>query len=468
MKTPLNIALSFLLIAQPGFSKPKENKKVTNLLNLSLQTDDKKPKASPHALTLSDAFKRAYETDSKIAAVGADYEASQHHFDADHAKAWGPQLGLTAGLVYGSKWITPSPAFPVVNGWTLSGGLSLVQPLFNYVQILQADQSEYAISVAEVRNAVAQQDLMVRVTKAYLDVLKLQNSIEYKTLEIEAAKTHLEIVKEQFDVGLATLVDVSEAEAIVSATEGQKASLESTLITAKGVLLQTWQIEAEELKHLKAKVKFEGPTPADPKKWIDQAVSLNLNVQYTNGLMEIAQYDIEKVKAALYYPTVNLTAGCSAQGTSPYPFGSNQTSTDTCSAGVTLNIPLFDGGYTPAKTKEATSIKERIRNDLRTAQIVAAQSARQSYADIQKELGNIALYQNSVDKMAEALLGKREQYIYGERKSFEILTTLQNLNLYKQQLLNEKYDLIYNMIVLKQSVGLLSVVDLESIDALLE
>ncbi len=436
--------------------------------DFSIPSDKKEsPKSSPRALTISNVYQYAYETDSKMDASRSELEANQYHYQADFSKAWGPQLSVTAGMVYGAKWINPSN-FPVYNGWTLSGGLALIQPLFNYVQIIQADQSQFAASVSEVRNAVAQQDLIVRVTKAYLDVLRIQELIKIKEDEIAATKTHLEIVEEQFKVGLSTQVDLDEAKSKVAVAKAQKMDLESALITNQGVLSQTWGIDAAELKRLKAKIIYQAPSPNVPQKWIDQAVTLNLSVQYNNGLMEIAQYDIEKAKAALYYPSINLTAGCNAQGTSPTPFGSNATSTDGCSVGVGLSIPLFDGGYTPAKSKELTSIKERIRNDVRTTQIVAAQSARLAFASITKELSNIDFYQKSVQMTAEALQGKREQYLNGERTSFEILSTLQTLNQYKQQLVAEKYDFILNKIILKQAVGILSVVDLEELDALLE
>ena len=451
-----------------NLSKSKVNvEKVNSLSGLTLTSGERTAPATSHALSLSDVYRSAYDTDSRMASAQNSLEASHLHFDADYAKTWGPTLSLTAGLVLGQKWVAPT-SFGIVNGWTTSGGLTLTQPLFNYVQILQKDQSEYAISVEEVRNAVAQQDLMVRVTKAYLDVLKLQSSIEFKNTEIKAAGTHLEIVKEQVAVGLATQGDLSEAEAIVEGAKAQKSNLESLLTTAKGVLLQTWQISSNELKHLKSKILFKAPVPSDPQKWIDQAVLLNLNVQYNSGLQEIAEYDIEKAKAALNYPIVNLTAGCTVQGTADYPFGGDTQNINGCSGGVQVSMPLFDGGYTPAKSKELTAIKERIRNEVRTSQIFAGQASRQAFADINKELTNIQLYQKAVAGLTDALEGKRQNFLNGDRKSFEILTTLQNLNIYKQQLLTEKYDFIYNKVLLKQSVGLLTVVDLEEIDALLE
>lgn len=467
MKNLFLVILVPLLTVSMGWAAKVEKK--TPPKDFSIPSDKiAAVKSTPRSLPISKVYQIAYENDSRLEASRIDVEASQYHFEADYSKAWGAQLGITAGMVYGAKWITPAPESAGINGWTLSGGLTLIQPLFNYVQIIQADQSQFATTVNEVRNAVAQQDLIVRVTKAYLDVLRVEELIKIKNDEIAATKTHLEIVKEQYDVGLATQVDLVEAQSKVAVAKAQKMDLESTLINNQGVLSQTWGIQGTELKRFKSRIKFQAPVPNDPEKWIDQALTLNLSVQYNNGLMEIAEYDVEKAKAALYSPTVNLVAGCSAQGTSPYPFGPNETSTDGCSAGVNVSIPLFDGGYTPARTKEMSAVKERIRNDVRTTQIFAAQSARIAFSSISKELANIELYQRSVNMAAEALQGKREQYLNGERTSFELLSTLQTLNQYKQQLIAEKYDFLYNKVLLKQAVGILSIVDLEEIDTLLE
>lgn len=426
------------------------------------------PRTSPN-LNLSKVYEIAYQSDSKIEAARADLEATYQHFEADMAKTWGPQLALTANLVYGHKSVTPTrPSYFIGNGWSDSVGFSLVQPVFNYPQIVQTNQSEFATSVSAMRNAIAQQDLILRVVKSYLDVLRYQDFIKIKDVEIVGTKEHLEIVKQQFEVGLASQIDVSEAESKVAVAEAQKRDFESNLIAAKGVFLQTWGIDAKELLPLKKEVTFQPPTPNDPEKWIDQATVFNLNVQLNNGLQEIAQYDIEKAKAALYYPSVNLTATCSNQGISNQgPFGTNYMTNNGCSTGLNVSMPLYDGGYTPAHSKEMVAIKERIRNDVRTAQIQAGQNARFSFAAIRKGLSNVKLYQKSVQTAADALQGKREQYVNGLRTSFEVLVTLQNLNTFRQQLVSEKYDLIYNKFLLKQAVGILSVVDLEELDALL-
>jgi TolC family type I secretion outer membrane protein len=420
------------------------------------------------SLSLKEVYEQAYVSDSRMDSARSDLDASRHHYDAEYARAWGPQLSLTANLVYGDRSSSPSVSSFNTNGWTHSGGITLFQPIFNYVQILQADQAQFTSSVSEVRNAIAQQDLIVRVVKTYLDILKTDESILIKQAEIEATKTHLEIVTEQFEVGLATQVDLDEAQSKVALAEAEKLEFQSSLVGNQGILSQTWGIDASELRHLKSKVKFEAPTPNDPQKWIDQALMLNLEVQYHQGVFEISRYDLQKARAALYYPTVNVVAGCSAQSTANNPFGNSNYSSNDCSAGLNISVPLFDGGYTPARTKEMEAIRERIRNDVRTSQITAAQSARLAFAALRKGITNINLYQRSSRSMSEALQGKREQYLNGQRNSFEILSTVQTLNSIKQNLISEKYDFLYNKIVLKQAVGILSVVDLQEIDALLE
>lgn len=427
-------------------------------------TDSEIPRTG--LMTLTAIYEKALENDSRLESARSDLLAAQTHYSADFYRAFVPQIAITSGLVYGYDSFSPNLINSNGSYWAKSAGLNLAIPVFNFSQIIEANQSEFAISIAELKNGVAQQDLIQRVAKAYLEVLKIESTIKIKQDEIDGTRNHLEVITQQFNVGLASKVDLEDAKSKVAVAEAQKMDLEALLVTAKGEISQTWGLDVGEFKKLKENVQFPRPNPADPQKWIDQATTLNLNVQLNKGLVELSKYDIQKIKSALYIPSLNGAAGCNLQNSANSVFG-NDFSMNSCSVGLHLNLALYDGGYTPTKAKEFAAIREKLRNDFRTSQIQSAQSARTSYAAILKNIDNIVYYAASVKSAAEALKGKKQQYLNSQRSSYEILLSLQTLNIMRQQLINEKFDFINNKLALKQAVGLLSVVDLEDIDKML-
>lgn len=422
-------------------------------------------------LSISDVYIAAYPVDPRISAARNDLEAAEHHYDADFRRTWGPQIGLTASFLWRNSIGSPTPVtqgIPQGSGTTGSVGITLNQPIFNYQQILQKQQSKYNVTVNGVRNAIAQQDLIIRVVKAYLDVLRLEYSIQLKDEEYKAQKQHLRYLEEQLQVEPSMIVAVREARGRIETIEGVKRSLETNLAVAKGVFRQNWRIDlnSQQLKQLKKDVNFTPPFPSNPNDWIDQARSSNLLVQYNQGLVKLAEFDIKKVSAALYKPIINGT----------FSYAHNQLNgpgydlaTNGFAGGVTVTIPIFDGFYTQAKTKEMMSIQNRVINDLESAQITAQQSALESIMNINNGLQSIKDYQKSAKDADFVVRGKKEffQNNLGS-SSFEVLAAVQIRNQAMQQLIDEKFKVLLSKVILLQAVGTLTLNDLQDLDKLLQ
>jgi outer membrane protein len=452
-------------------SLPAQDNQIQENKNSMDSNDYSTNKSLKKRLSISDVYIAAYPVDSRIGAARNDLEATSHHADAEFARTWGPQLALTAGFMWRDSIGSPTPAtqnFSQGSGTTGSVGITLNQPIFNYQQILQAQQSEYAVTVNGIRNAIAQQDLIVRVVKSYLDVLRLEYSIQLKNEEYNAAKQHLRYLQEQLKVDPSMIVPVREARGRIETIEGVIKSLETSLAVAKGVFRQTWRIDlnANQLKQLKRKVTFTPPHPSNPNEWVEQARASNLMVQYNQGLVELAKYPIENAKAALYRPIIN---GTFSYAHSHMAGSGYDISTDGFTGGVNVTIPIFDGGYTRAKTREMISIQNRILDDLETAQITAAQFALEAIMNINNGLDAIRSYQKSADDADFVLRGKKELFQNGSgSSSFEVLAQVQIRNQAMQQLIDEKFKVLLNKATLLQATGILSLSDLEELDRLLE
>lgn len=471
-KTILYVGTRIKLPTAPAEAIDTAEKPVSNKINFDAKASSYNPNSSAKKrMGIADVYIAAYPVDNRIGAARSDLEASNHHSDAEFRRTWGPQLALTAGFFWrDTQGATSSPtqSFGAGSGTTGTVGVTLTQPIFNYQQILEAQKSNYAVTVTGVRNAIAQQDLIVRVVKAYLDILRTEFSIELKNDEYIAAKQHLRYLEEQLKVEPSMIVPVREARQRIETIQGVKQSLETTLAVAKGVFRQTWRIDlnSNHLKQLKRKVVFMPPMPSNPNEWVEHARTSNLMVQYNQGLVELADFDIRKVTAGLYRPIItgNITYTHTNMGVS-----GTDIATDSSIVGLNLTFPIFDSFYTQAKTKEMLSIKNRVGYDLEAAQITAAQSALESIMNINNGIEAIHYYQKAADDADFVLRGKKDffQNNLGS-SSFEVLAAVQIRNQTMQQLIDEKIKVLYNKATLLQAAGILSLSDLEELDRLLE
>jgi outer membrane protein len=95
------------------------------------------------------------------------------------------------------------------HGWNAQ----LRQPLVNVSSWFTVGSASASVKAAEYDLAAQEQDLIVRVVQAYLNILRAQDRLDTTNAEITAVKRQLEQVQQRFDVGLVAITDVLESQA---------------------------------------------------------------------------------------------------------------------------------------------------------------------------------------------------------------------------------------------------------------
>ena len=117
-------------------------------------------------------------------------------------------------------------------------GIALTQPLFNWAYIQQYQQGKLATALSEAVFAQAQQDLIVRVSQAYFDVLTAQDVITFVQAQKVAISEQLASAKRNFEVGTATITDTHEAQARYDLAVAQELAGLNDLEVKRTALLQ--------------------------------------------------------------------------------------------------------------------------------------------------------------------------------------------------------------------------------------
>ena len=112
----------------------------------------------------------------------------------------------------------------------------LTQTLFRWDQWQELKRADSQVAVAEATYRAAQQDLLVRVSQAYFDVLAAEDTLGAAQATLEAFSRQLEQAEKRFEVGLIAITDVQESRAAHDSATAGVIAAKRALATSQEVL----------------------------------------------------------------------------------------------------------------------------------------------------------------------------------------------------------------------------------------
>ncbi len=424
-----------------------------------------------YAADLLQVYRDAAVFDAQYAAARAARDAGLEKLPQGRAGPL-PTIGLSANTTWNdieSKVRTSPPVKRSAdynsNGWSVS----LSQPLFRWQNWVGYKQAELAASLAEMQFAQAGQDLMLRVSLAYFDVLLAQETLATAQAQKIAFAEQLESAKRNFEVGTATITDTHEAQARHDLAIATEIAAESDLAVKRQTLRTLTGKETDALKALRPGVQIGAPQPADIGQWVSSAETGNIGVQLAQTNLAVASREIERQRAG-HYPTLDLVAthGRNAAGASLSTTTSAGSDSKSSTIGLQLAVPLFAGGAVSSKEREAAALNEKARADLDFARRQATLGARQAYLGVNSGLAQVRALEAGVASSQLAVESNKLGYEVGVRINIDVLNAQSQLFDTKQKLAKARLDTLVAQLRLKSAAGTLTEADLAAINALLE
>jgi outer membrane protein len=349
---------------------------------------------------------------------------------------------------------------------TNSFTLSLTQPLFRLQNVLQYEQAGFQVAQAEASFAQAAQDLILRVSQAYFDVLAAENTLAFIQAQKTAISEQLAMAKRNFEVGTATITDTNEAQARFDLSLSQEIAAQNDLQIRQRTLQQIIGRIPDTLAPLRSDFKLSPPSPNRMDDWVDAAQKQSYPVRLQEAAAEIAALEVERNRAG-HYPTVDLVATYGNNLNT----GSLQTSagTDTRSAtlGVQLALPIYSGGAVSSRVREALANRDRARSDLENNRRQAALSASQSFLGVTNGMAQVRALEQAVASSETALASNKLGYEVGVRINIDVLNAQQQLFSTQRDLARARYDALLNGLRLKAAAGTLTEDDVVGVNQLL-
>jgi outer membrane protein len=345
--------------------------------------------------------------------------------------------------------------------------VSLSQPLFRWANWEQYQQGKLSVAASEAQFAQAEQDLIVRVSQAYFDVLSAQDVLASVQAQKTAITEQLASAKRNFEVGTATITDTHEAQARFDLAVAQEFAALNDLEIKRTALEQIIGKPAGELASLRPGLALAEPQPAQIDKWVKSAESRNFGVLGQQFALEFAQREISKSRAG-HLPTVDLVASRSHNNQNGSTFTTTTGSlSDSNSIGVLWNIPLFAGFAVTSRVRETIALEEKARADLENARRTAIQTARQAYLGVNSGLSQVKALEAAEVSSQSALESNRLGYQVGVRINIDVLNAQQQLFSTRRDLAKARYDTLVNGLRLKSAAGVLKEEDVVEVNALL-
>ena len=422
--------------------------------------------------SLAELYEVAKGYDASYKSVQIQAQATRLKVDQAQAKL-GPTAALTAnaGLSYGGSYApTAVTAFTPRSHFysAQTGTLVSTQSLFRPGDKAEVSQANLQLQVAEAQLRAAEQDLMVRLSQAYFDVLASQDSLTFIQAQMKAVSEQLEFAKRNFEVGTATITDTREAQASYDLTMAQEIAIQNDLRVKKMALDQLVGKNQIEPKPLSLTALPSPPAPNQVEDWVTLSEQNNPNIAQTRIGAEVARLEIDKAQAALgpsvdLQLTYNLTNNTNGTLTTPSSSAYADSRYGVATGAVVLSLPLFNGNALSNRVKETMALRQKAETDIEALSRTVAQNTRSAFYGVVSGVSQVRALQAAEESSQVALDANKLGYSVGVRININVLDAQSKLFDTKAKLAKARYDVLLGHLKLKQVTGVLQADDLQQI-----
>ncbi len=421
--------------------------------------------APAQAQSLVELLNAARSYDAPWQSAKAQLDASVARADQARAGLL-PSAALSSGLSRTHSDISAPPITASMTTQTV--GINATQPLYRPANRITLQQGLRGVDVAQAQLDAATQDLLVRVSQGYFDVLAAQDSLTFVQAQKAAVSEQLAAAKRNFEVGTSTITDSREAQARFDLVTAQEVAAENDLRVKKLALDQLVGQDGTQPLPLVTPLPLPTLEPTDVSAWVQQAHDTQPLLRQAALALDVAQLETQKAQTG-HLPTVDLQAGYNVQrspnGTMTMPGVNSRV--NNASIGVALTLPLFAGFAVQNRVKETLALEDKARADLENLRRVVAQNTRTVFYGVQSGQGQVKALEAAELSSQSALDANQLGYQVGVRINIDVLNAQSQLYQTKRDLAQARYNVLLGTLKLRQATGTLTEADVQRIDALL-
>ncbi len=342
--------------------------------------------------------------------------------------------------------------------------LSITQPVVNISSLIRLTQAQMEIQASGIEYEIARQDLISRVAEAYLNVLASLIATETVVAEKKAVQRLFTVTDKKFKYGFARKTDLYDAQARFALIESDYIEAVNFKDDAFEALKAICNEAVVDIAPLKEDIVMEKADPDDVDVWIANALENNLEIQLLKHQLEIARREI-KMQWAGHLPTVDMVGQYKQENSTGDLLASGGgNDVESKDFFVQVNFPLFSGGYTNSKVKEARANLKRINETLQGKKRAIRKEARAAFLKVKSSIMRSNALLASLESQKLAVKAKQKGFESGLYNLIDVLDAERLRYIAERDYANARFEYIFNSLKLKQIIGTLSAEDIAQVN----
>ena len=422
---------------------------------------------STYAEDLLDIYKEALQRDTQVSQAKAEAQAA-HAGLSEATAALLPQIDVVGNLTKTRTNVIDAYNARGSNKQA-TGAINLSQTLWRHSSWANRSIAEKTATLKDLAYADAQQNLIVRVSNAYFNVLNAADTLKFQKANNAALKRQLSEANRRFNVGLIAQTDKLEAQAAYDLSNAAVIAAENELINSKSEIrmLIGREIDVNKLAKIDESKFAASSVSNDLIKITKKAEENNLALQQAVISRDIAKDNITLARSG-HEPTLDFNAraqtGYTEYDTQVAQAGFVDNNSWAHSVGLTLNIPIFHGGATSAAVDKAQANYIYAQEGLEKAHRTLLTNVSNSYNNVNAAISSVTAYNNYKLSADSALSATKAGYEVGTRTMTDVLNATQNLYDAMQKSAQARYTYILSRLSLLYAQGDLKVEHIDQIN----
>ena len=318
-----------------------------------------------------------------------------------------------------SKQQTASGLFPQVNANlsaqtakssgqatdTYGYGVSGTQLIFDGIKTINnVKAASENIAAAKQGFRFTSVTVRFRLRSAFIDLLKAQEMLRIAEEIYQIRRGNLELITLRYESGLEHKGALLTAEADLADAKYGISQTKRAVQVAQGELVKEMGRKQFAPLHVQGDLQVKDSAAEEPD--FKLLAKNNPSWQQLTAKKRAAEFSLKSAYAN-YFPEVTGSAGASRTGDRWAPRDKQW------DLGVSLSLPLFEGGLRIAQVSEARALVKQLEENERSAQDAAILSLQQNWAALQDAIENVAVQNKALMATQERSKIAQAQYSIG-------------------------------------------------------
>jgi len=351
---------------------------------------------------------------------------------------------VTEGQVYNKVDKTfYNGSYSVSGQWTVwNGGRKT-----NTIKLDRLAEQQAGLATEETANSIQE-----RIAQIYAQILYLDESVRVSEQTLETGKKNEDRGREMVEVGKMSKADLAQLTA-------QRASDEYNIVVEKTQLMN-YKLQLKQLLEITDEADFDVVVPEISDEQVLSGIPA-LQTVYENALLsrpEIERYQLAiksndvslAIAKAGWAPSISLTGGVttSTNSLNSNGWGTQIKNNVNSNIGIGVSVPIYDGRSTKTQVNKAKIQQLQGQLDLLEQQKTLYSDIQRYWIDATSNQQKYKAATASVESARQSYDLLSEQFRLGLKNIVELMTGKDNLLTAQQQMLQAKYQTIYNKQIL--------------------